>query len=175
MKRPLETDLSIYRRFNFEHPPVGVKYLVEKPELKSYLNDDRWYVVRNLIRILGTIGDESVVETMLPFLSHDNPKVRRESILSLLKIGSAKAFYSLTLALNDQDSAVQAMAVNALAEIGQKRAVPILEDFLKKRAAIGKGPKKSAIEALGKIGGKDVTTTLFINSIKRREISSMIS
>ena len=30
--RPLQTDLSIYRKFNFERPPVGVKFLFHKPE-----------------------------------------------------------------------------------------------------------------------------------------------
>lgn len=30
--RPLQTDLSIYNQFNFERPPVGVKYLFNKPE-----------------------------------------------------------------------------------------------------------------------------------------------
>lgn len=30
--KPLQTDLSIYGKFNFENPPVGVKYLFHKPE-----------------------------------------------------------------------------------------------------------------------------------------------
>lgn len=30
--RPLQTDLSIWKKFNFEKPPVGVKFLFEKPE-----------------------------------------------------------------------------------------------------------------------------------------------
>ena len=30
--RPLQTDLSIYSKFNFEKPPVGVKFLLQKPE-----------------------------------------------------------------------------------------------------------------------------------------------
>jgi uncharacterized protein (DUF169 family) len=30
--RPLQTDLSIYSKFNFEKPPVGVKFLFHKPE-----------------------------------------------------------------------------------------------------------------------------------------------
>jgi len=30
--KPLQTDLSIYQKFNFKHPPVGVKFLPGKPE-----------------------------------------------------------------------------------------------------------------------------------------------
>jgi uncharacterized protein (DUF169 family) len=30
--RPLQTDLSIYARFHFERPPLGIKYLFFKPE-----------------------------------------------------------------------------------------------------------------------------------------------
>lgn len=30
--KPLQTDLSIYRKFNFSKPPVGVKFLPAKPE-----------------------------------------------------------------------------------------------------------------------------------------------
>ena len=30
--RPFQTDLSIYNKFNFEKPPVGVKFLFHKPE-----------------------------------------------------------------------------------------------------------------------------------------------
>ncbi len=30
--KPLQTDLSIYRKFNFEYPPVGVKFLPSRPE-----------------------------------------------------------------------------------------------------------------------------------------------
>jgi len=30
--RPLQTDLSIFKKFNFEKPPVGVKYEFHKPE-----------------------------------------------------------------------------------------------------------------------------------------------
>lgn len=30
--RPLQTDLSIYSKFNFEKPPIGVNYLFDKPD-----------------------------------------------------------------------------------------------------------------------------------------------
>jgi uncharacterized protein (DUF169 family) len=37
---PLQTDLSIYNKFNFEYPPVGVKFLFNKPEGMERLNKD---------------------------------------------------------------------------------------------------------------------------------------
>ena len=30
--RPLQKDLSVYNKFDFEKPPVGVKFLFDKPE-----------------------------------------------------------------------------------------------------------------------------------------------
>jgi uncharacterized protein (DUF169 family) len=36
--RPLQTDLSIYRQFHFEKPPVGVTYLTEKPAAMAQLD-----------------------------------------------------------------------------------------------------------------------------------------
>ena len=30
--KPIQTDFSVYRKFNFENPPVAIKYLFFKPE-----------------------------------------------------------------------------------------------------------------------------------------------
>ena len=30
--KPLQTDLSIYKKFNFERPPVGLKFLAARPQ-----------------------------------------------------------------------------------------------------------------------------------------------
>jgi len=35
---PLQTDLSIYQKFNFEKPPIGIKFLFRKPEGIERLN-----------------------------------------------------------------------------------------------------------------------------------------
>jgi len=39
--RPLQTDLSIYSKFNFERPPVGVKFLFFRPEGIKQLATDK--------------------------------------------------------------------------------------------------------------------------------------
>ena len=38
--RPLQTDLSIYNEFNFKHPPVGVKFLLPRPEGIKQIDKD---------------------------------------------------------------------------------------------------------------------------------------
>lgn len=39
--RPLQTDLSIYHKFNFERPPVGVKFQFFRPEEMKPLSKDK--------------------------------------------------------------------------------------------------------------------------------------
>lgn len=39
--RPLQTDLSVYARFDFERPPLGVKFLFFRPEGMEQLAPDR--------------------------------------------------------------------------------------------------------------------------------------
>ena len=39
--RPLQTDLSIYDKLNFERPPVGVKFLFFRPEGMEQLALDK--------------------------------------------------------------------------------------------------------------------------------------
>ena len=37
--RPLQQDLSVYNKFNFEYPPVGVKFSYSRPEGIEQLNE----------------------------------------------------------------------------------------------------------------------------------------
>ena len=39
--RPLQTDLSAFTRFNFERPPLGIKFLFFKPEGMVSLSSDK--------------------------------------------------------------------------------------------------------------------------------------
>lgn len=39
--RPLQTDLSIYKKFDFERPPIGIKFLFFRPEGMEQLSADK--------------------------------------------------------------------------------------------------------------------------------------
>ena len=39
--KPLKTDLSIYAKFEFELPPIGIKFLFFKPDPMSSLQSEK--------------------------------------------------------------------------------------------------------------------------------------
>ncbi len=56
----------------------------ETPErLAPYLTDRRWYVVRNIVHILGWIGGNAIVGMLRTALKHPEPRVRYEVVAAL--------------------------------------------------------------------------------------------
>lgn len=62
--------------------------------LAKGLQDSRWYVVRNIIYILGKIGDKAAVDYLLKTVNHSDMRVRKEGIKALGE-NSAPRRYSL--------------------------------------------------------------------------------
>jgi HEAT repeats len=59
----------------------------DRPELLApYLADERWYVVRNTVFILGQIGGEAVVELLRFASAHPDLRVRRQVVVSLANV-----------------------------------------------------------------------------------------
>ena len=56
----------------------------DNPErLAPYLTDRRWYVVRNIVHILGWIGGNGIVGMLRSALKHPEPRVRYEVVAAL--------------------------------------------------------------------------------------------
>ena len=139
--------------------------MVRVPVLER-LNDERWFVVRNLIILLRAFSDPEVQQQMRRLAGHSNPKVGKEAIKNLLSYGDPVADRALMHDLESADperrfAAVQIAemssdpkvvdkllaivessgirdyalelkkaAVQALAVIGDPRALPKLKDLL---------------------------------------------
>ncbi len=122
------------------------------------LEDPRWYVVRNMVYILGKIGHEKVVERLRKVVDHKEVKVRKEVIHALegIKIPTAKEL--LVGFLNDPDRSLRILAMRSLAKQGYSGALePLLEmiddpDFAKKDLH----EKKEVFDTLGRIGGEEI-------------------
>jgi HEAT repeat protein len=105
------TDVSARRAYRdalvaLDH--VGV------PLLEDMVGDERWFVVRNMVGILGEIRSADAVEQFRRTIEHTDARVRRETILALSKIGGEEAVPLLAKGLNDGDAALRGAAALGL-------------------------------------------------------------
>lgn len=134
------------------------------PLLGEHLSDERWYVVRNIVSILGESKLEQAVVMLRKAADNRNAQVRQEVIKALLSIGGKRAGALLAKFLKDPDPSIQLMAVRTFSDIpgiGEEEAKPLIE-FLVGRPL---NPKEhemtlAAIKSLGKTGGRDAAVFL---------------
>lgn len=81
------------------------------------LKDPRWYLVRNVVHILGELGDPGVVPALAEVADHEDPRVRKELVKTAVKLGGSEAERMVMTATGDADRAVQLAAVKALASL----------------------------------------------------------
>lgn len=140
------------------------------PVLQEHLFDERWYVVRNAILILGKLrNDESVIH-LEPMLEHRDHRVRRETIQALTRIGGQCAVNALLHAAEASDQEMRRQALLSLGAIRASSAVPTLlkllaqSDWSQRNIDI----KKDAIRALGEIRASEAVGPLARILGKRR-------
>ena len=106
--------------------------------ITPFIDDRRWYLVRNITYILGRIGEEQSFPYILKALNHEENRVRREAIQALGLIGGSKAVGVLVRALTDKDVRIRCMAAINLGKVGKEAGlIPLLEvvqskDFYKR-------------------------------------------
>lgn len=125
--------------------------------LGEYLSDDRWYLVRNIVNVLGeTKGDQALV-FLQKAADHKNAKIRQEVAKGVISIGGRKAAGILARFLKDKDDTVLLTAIRGFTEIkgiNVEDTKPLIA-YLQARS-LNKNEQPfmlEAIRALGKIGG----------------------
>jgi len=139
----------------------GIKALVDN------LSISEWYLRRNIILILGEIGDKSVIDHMVPLLEDKEDRVRIELVKAFTKLEYEKG---LIKALNDSSVEVKAEALRGLRKkISVETVQELLSLFKKKGDAIH-------IELLKIIAEKKITKAAesiaeFLQSLELRDDS----
>lgn len=141
------------------------------PVLTPRLGDERWFVVRNVLYILGKVGRASALQSVLAALDHPHPRVRVEAVRTASFIAGAGSTARLSRCAHDPDPAVRRAVIAALSAPGNDGAIPPLRDVLR---APAKGPddvdvKLEAIRALVAIGtplARETLTTIARQSIR---------
>ncbi len=90
------------------------------------LDDQRWYVVRNVIFILRRIGDRKAIEHLLKIVRHGDIRVRKEVIKALGELGEKEVIQTLRDCLNDAEPQVRIASAKAFGTIASDVAKKIL-------------------------------------------------
>ncbi|OEU62663.1 MAG: hypothetical protein BA870_04985 [Desulfuromonadales bacterium C00003094] len=139
------------------------------PALVDRLADNRWYIVRNAIAILGKIKNRKTVIHIRPYLDHRDYRVRREAVRALSLVGGPVAFKSLQALIDGRDRELCPLAIVALGAMQNEAAVDPLLRLLGSFDPMLKNfdLKKRAIKALGAIGAPQAAPAL-IKVLKRK-------
>lgn len=141
------SDLSARRAYRdalVELDRVGV------PLLEDMIGDERWFVVRNMVGILGEIRSADAVEHFARTIRHSDVRVRRETIIALSKFGGEEAVQQLLVGLADSEASLRAAAALGLGLTKAATAVMALVKRLGEETDL-----ETAVEivrALGRIG-----------------------
>lgn len=96
--------------------------------VEDMLEDNRWFVVRNGVMVLGEVGGDTAVGFLTSTLAHEDARVRRETVISLAKIGGEDSGMLALGMIEDADADVRAGAVRAVGVLKVERALrPLLE------------------------------------------------
>lgn len=138
------------------------------PELAQCLDDKRWYFVRNVVAILGSIHDPATLQHLGRTLRHSDERVRRETIRAVAGTRDALATEMLAAALGDESAQNVQLAARYLGGIGGRGVVTALEQVARGEGRGNRdlGARVEAMEALGRIGGPSSLAVL--NDIARQ-------
>src|SRR6185503_3989705 len=149
-----------FRRALCEALAISCKNDVEV--LIERLGDTRWYVIRNVVYVLGRIAHQGVERALDRALHHEDVRVRKEAVRALGNIESPTSRAFLVSAFRDQDASVRIQAALTLAQRRDDRASQSIwsaitgPDFAKR----DQSERRVFFEAMGKCGTESLTPRL---------------
>jgi hypothetical protein len=103
----------------------------DNPErLAPWLADERWYVVRNVVHILGLIGGPAILGLLRAVLRHPEPRVRHEVVASLSTSRAAAARELLVEMLPSADTRIFCSVLHHLASKRSPETARLMIGFL---------------------------------------------
>jgi len=130
----------------------------EPEQLAPWLSDPRWYVVRNVVHILGWIGGPTVVGLLKSVAEHGDPRVRREVISALSHVDLRDARDVLLGMLEGAETRTFCSALHQLscardAEVARALLDRLVDAGFRERAI---EEQRAVYSALARVAGDEV-------------------
>lgn len=142
------------------------------PLTERLLSGGPWYYLRNLILLFGKFGSDTHLQILKPFLDHDDIRVQRETLNTIMNIGGKyREDIYLSLLENCSDN-LKPVVIKNLGYIKSPKAVPIIIQILENSIAGTNDTDAEIIEsaciALSHLGTPDAMPVL-IEIIKQNK------
>jgi|GEM_PF-6900698 len=128
------------------------------PEIKREMgvSSNQWFVVRNLVFLLGEVGGPEHFDDIVPMTSHPDARVRKEAAKALANLNPTLAEPIIRPLLLDRDIGLRRFAINLIGSMKSVDALPELTSILEKRT-IAQNEEDELLQvesviALGKLG-----------------------
>jgi HEAT repeat protein len=151
---------------------VSILARSDLPRLRAYLQDERWFFVRNIVMILGMIASRDAIPLLKKAVSHPEPRVRREVARSLGKIRHSSGLDLLKALLGDGNKMVRLAALAATRDIGDAGAQNMLEDQIRDKS-FGKRQVDEKTEAMKMYGSLGADALPFLRDIAEGAIKNV--
>ncbi len=137
-----------------------------------------WYLLRNLVMVLGDMKSDALADELEHFLAHSHHRVREETLVYAAKAMGTSSEPYLVRALKDEDPLVHRRAVRLLSRFPQlsEEAVSGLAELMVKKPQEGPPPEaEQAVELAAKVlsrmgnvslGGQKSLEDLIIESLE---------
>lgn len=125
------------------------------PLLRARAHDGDADVRKFVVDILGDIGDESSLSTLIEALGDDDPNVMVSAAENLGKVGCAAAVAPLLAALRRPELSLRFTVLEALGRIGRPVPMAAVSPFLEDPLL-----KKAVFECLGAVGAEEAVSVL---------------
>ncbi len=119
------------------------------------IEDPRWYVVRNVVGIIGRIQSPRALGYFRKTIRHKDFRVRKETIIAAAKVGNNEAYDFLIMALDDEDERLQILALRELVSNKIVRAYSRIEKIVCDKSFKERSTDqiKEFLDALAQLGG----------------------
>lgn len=118
------------------------------------LDDEKWYVVRNIVWIMGQIGEPKIINYLKRTIRHPDYRVRYETLNAAARVKAEEAADFMILALSDPDYKIQSLSLKYMLEHSYKRAFPAIENAIKDKNFKNRPPEliREFLEAYAALG-----------------------
>ncbi|MBI5893684.1 MAG: HEAT repeat domain-containing protein [Deltaproteobacteria bacterium] len=125
-------------------------------EAEALLNDTRWFVVRQMVALIGAIGNPESVEKLKTIVNHKDIRIKKEVLKALARIPSKMSVEILIETLKARQQDVQLQAIASLGILKEPSSLPVLMELALKKEAFGGNMdmRKEAVKAVTAIGDK---------------------